>query len=118
MAKLSGTIRDVFDLSTGGTSGHLKDVLLTFTGRSPRLDRGYYIYGLLDCAAQLGRHLHPDDIPSELKATKESLLLVSGDQVLRWKAVSSDFLLFLSAAILSLILAHFYVRLSFTSLIA
>lgn len=118
MAKLSGTIRDVFNFSMGSTSGHLKDVLLTFSGRSPRLDRRYFTYGLLDCAAHLGRHLHPDDIPSELKATKESFLSISGDQVLRWKAVSSDTLLFLSPAILSLILAHFNIRLNFTSLIA
>lgn len=118
MAKLSGTIRDVSDLSMGRTSGHLKDVLLTFSGRSPRLDRLYFTYGLLDCAAQLGRHLHPDDIPSELKATKESLLSISGDHLLRWKAVSSDTPLFLSAPMLSLILAHFNIRLNFTSLIA
>lgn len=89
MAKLSGTIRDVFDSSPGVTSGHLRDVLITLTGGSPRFNRGYYFYGLLDCAVQLGRHLHPKDIPAELRATKESLLSISGDSLFRWKAVSS-----------------------------
>lgn len=89
MAKLSETIRDVFDSSTGETSGHLKDVLVTMIGRSPELGREYYFYGLLDCAAQLGRHLHPKHIPSSLEKTKKKLLSISGDQVFRWKAVST-----------------------------
>lgn len=91
MARLSRTMRDVLDSFPRVTRGHWRDVLLTFTGRNPRFDRGYYFYGLLDCAAQLGRRLDPDDLPrklrSELRAIKESLLSTPCDSVFRHKAI-------------------------------
>ena len=97
MARLSRTMRDVLDSFPRVTRGHWRDVLLTFTGRNPRFDRGYYFYGLLDCAAQLGRRLDPDDLPrklrSELRAIKESLLSTPCDSVFRHKAVSISGLL-------------------------
>lgn len=115
MAKLSETIRDkFFGSSTGGPGGHVKDVLLTFTKGRPTFDEGYFFYGLLDCAAQLGRYVRPNDIPSELIATKESLLSLPCDPLFLWKAVSSGTVLILWAAISSLSLAHFYIRFNFT----
>ncbi|MCJ1461908.1 hypothetical protein MMC07_000507 [Pseudocyphellaria aurata] len=87
MIKLGGTIRDVYDSSVGGTSSHLRDVLVTFTIKSPRFNKGYYFYGLLDCAAKLGQHIRPTDISPELKAMGESLLSISSDSVFRWKAI-------------------------------
>lgn len=117
MAKLSRTIRDVFDSIPRATRGHWRDVLLTFTGGNPKFDRGYYFYGLLDCAAQLGRYLDPDDLPkelrSELRTIKESLLSTPCDSVFRLKAVSISGLLSLIASSTTN-LAHCSTRLNFT----
>lgn len=113
MGKLSETIRDkFFESSAGGPSGHIKDVLVTLARGVPEFDKGYFFYGLLDCAAQLGRYLHLEDIPRELRTTIKSLLSPSSTSIFRWKAVSSGTVLILWAAISSLSLAHFYIRLN------
>ena len=61
--------------------------LAAFHKGPPGLDRSYYFYGLLDCAAQLSTFVHPDMLPIRLR--RSLIRLVKSDKVaeFRWKAV-------------------------------
>ncbi|KAH0537561.1 hypothetical protein FGG08_005660 [Glutinoglossum americanum] len=66
--------------------GYWEQFLAIVNRGSPGLNKYFYFYGLLDCAAQLGRILHPDELPAEMKLRMMRLLLGSKVPQFRWKA--------------------------------
>lgn len=65
------------------------DLFRAFLNRGPpHFSAYYYIYGLLDCAAQLARILDGDRIPQAFEHTMEQIIAKSKEPSFRWKAVS------------------------------
>jgi hypothetical protein len=61
---------------------------LTFVNRGPPcFNDYYYLYGLLDCATQLGRILDETTVPLEFEERMREIVKKSKDASLRWKAV-------------------------------
>jgi hypothetical protein len=54
----------------------------------PEMDIYFYLYGLLDCATQLGRILPCDRINDEFKSKMMTIIRRSNEESYRWKAVS------------------------------
>lgn len=54
----------------------------------PGMDTYLYLYGLLDCATQLGRILPYDRIKDEFKSKMMTIIRKSEEESYRWKAVS------------------------------
>jgi hypothetical protein len=54
----------------------------------PAMDTYFYLYGLLDCATQLGRILPYDRIKDEFKSKMMTIIRTSEEESYRWKAVS------------------------------
>ncbi|KAH0565496.1 hypothetical protein GP486_001105 [Trichoglossum hirsutum] len=67
--------------------GYWEKLLAILNRGSPGLNKYFYFFGLLDCAAQLGRILDSDDLPSEMKLGMKKLFLESNVPQLRWKAI-------------------------------
>jgi hypothetical protein len=55
----------------------------------PAMDSYFYLYGLLDCATQLGRILPYDEIKDEFKSKMMTIIRRSEEESYQWKAVSS-----------------------------
>ena len=55
----------------------------------PDLDQGYYVFGLLDCAAQLATLGNPGMFPVQFVNKVMSLILENNVPEYRWKAVGS-----------------------------
>ena len=55
---------------------------------TPAMDTYFYLYGLLDCATQLGRILPHDRIKDEFKSKMMAIIRGSEEESYRWKAVS------------------------------
>jgi len=61
---------------------------LAFVNRGPPcFNDYYYLYGLLDCATQLGRILYETAVPHEFEERMREIVKKSKDASLRWKAV-------------------------------
>ena len=61
---------------------------LAFFNRGPPcFSDYYYLYGLLDCATQLGRILEKAMLPSSFEEKMREIIQKSKDPSLRWKAV-------------------------------
>ena len=61
---------------------------LAFFNRGPPcLGKYYYLYGLLDCATQLGRILENSMVPRSFAERMREIVQRSRDPSLRWKAV-------------------------------
>jgi hypothetical protein len=61
---------------------------LAFINRGPPcFGDYYYLYGLLDCATQLGRILERGMVPSSFEERMRKIIQKSKDPSLRWKAV-------------------------------
>lgn len=54
----------------------------------PEMDTYFYLYGLLDCATQLGRILPYGRIKDEFKSKMMTIIRRSKEESYRWKAVS------------------------------
>jgi hypothetical protein len=54
----------------------------------PAMDTYFYLYGLLDCATQLGRILSYDRIQGKFKSRMMTIIRRSTEESYRWKAVS------------------------------
>ena len=54
----------------------------------PAMDTYFYLYGLLDCATQLGRILPYDRVKGEFKSKMMTIIHRSEEESYRWKAVS------------------------------
>ena len=61
----------------------------TFRLGPPDLDQGYYVFGLLDCAAQLATLGSPGMFPVQFFDKVMSLILENNVPEYRWKAVGS-----------------------------
>ncbi|KAI9861443.1 MAG: hypothetical protein M1813_005340 [Trichoglossum hirsutum] len=57
----------------------------------PSIDRYFYLYGLLDCATQLGKVVDSDRVPQPLILRMEEIIENSTEDSFRWKAL--EFLL-------------------------
>lgn len=65
------------------------EVLRAVTRRGPPgFSHYHYIYGLLDCATQLGRILDGGHVPQEFEERMKQVILRSRNPSFRWKAVS------------------------------
>ncbi len=65
------------------------EYLIAFLNRGPpSFDKYFYLYGLLDCATQLGRVVDHDRTPQPLRERMERIVRDSKDDSFRWKAVS------------------------------
>lgn len=53
----------------------------------PLMNKWYFFYGLLDCYAQLARHLRCQDMPSDILAWLKRLLELSEFEEFRWKVI-------------------------------
>ncbi|KAL8911325.1 MAG: hypothetical protein Q9171_003490 [Xanthocarpia ochracea] len=53
----------------------------------PLMDKWYFFYGLLDCVAQLARHVRPRQISRELLSTLKQLMEKSEYEEFRWKII-------------------------------
>ena len=51
------------------------------------MDKWYFFYGLLDCVAQLARHVRPRQISRELLSTLKQLMEESEYEEFRWKII-------------------------------
>jgi hypothetical protein len=70
-----------------------RDQLMALLNRGPaKLDRYHYIYGLLDCASQLGTISGPEKYPKGLEVRMRSIIARSTETTFRWKAVSGSIL--------------------------
>ena len=54
----------------------------------PAMDTYFYLYGLLDCATQLGRILPYDRVKGEFKSKMMTIIWRSEEESYQWKAVS------------------------------
>jgi hypothetical protein len=54
----------------------------------PAMDTYFYLYGLLDCATELGRILPYDRITDEFNSKMMTIICRSEEESYRWKAVS------------------------------
>lgn len=52
------------------------------------MDTYFYLYGLLDCATQLGRILPYDRVKDEFKNKMMAIIRRSEEESYQWKAVS------------------------------
>ena len=76
-AKLSQLIKTEMDYAPISPSGFWNWARV-FTARGPpRLDRSYYLYGLLDCAEQMAHFLLPGTLSSALRQGFDALKLQS-----------------------------------------
>jgi len=67
------------------------EIFLAFWGRQPpRFSDYYYLYGLLDCATQLGRIIDHEMLPAGFEERMQKIIRNSIAPTLRWKAVSSS----------------------------
>ena len=65
------------------------EYFLTICNRGPpAMDTYFYVYGLLDCATQLGRILPYNRINDEFKSKMMAIITTSEEESYRWKAVS------------------------------
>jgi hypothetical protein len=62
-------------------------ILAFFSHGPPCFGDYYYLYGLLDCATQLGRILEKDMVSSFFVERMRKIIRKSKDPSLRWKAV-------------------------------
>lgn len=53
----------------------------------PSLNKWYFFYGLLDCAAQLLRYLQPEQVPIRLRRTFAEIVQKSEFEEFRWKII-------------------------------
>lgn len=60
----------------------------TVLHRTPQMNRGFVMLGLLDCAIQLSSQFGPDRIPLDLRQTVQRLAFKSPDGDIRWASVS------------------------------
>ncbi|KAI9771280.1 MAG: hypothetical protein M1840_002250 [Geoglossum simile] len=68
------------------------EYLLAYLNRGPpSADKYFYLYGLLDCATQLGRVIGRDRVPPQLIVRMEGIIENSTEDSFRWKAL--EFLL-------------------------
>lgn len=51
----------------------------------PSMNKWYFFYGLLDCAAQVARHLEPEQMSPELLENLRQLMAESEFEEFRWK---------------------------------
>jgi len=66
-------------------------IFLAFWGKTPpRFNDYYYLYGLLDCATQLGRIIDHGMLPAGFEERMQKIIRDSIDPTLRWKAVSTS----------------------------
>ncbi|KAL8704700.1 MAG: hypothetical protein Q9201_002162 [Fulgogasparrea decipioides] len=61
--------------------------LARFRRGPPLMNKWYFFYGLLDCAAQLARHLLPEQMPADLLGGLERLMNEADFEEFRWKVV-------------------------------
>lgn len=54
----------------------------------PNLDRGWYYFGLLDCASQIAAFVDPSVLPKAFVGRIEQLILRKASREYCWKAVS------------------------------
>lgn len=57
------------------------------TLRTPDLNRGYYVYGILDCTAQIATLVDPGKLPRRLTKILKHLITTLDAPECRWKAV-------------------------------
>ncbi|KAL8738320.1 MAG: hypothetical protein Q9181_000863 [Wetmoreana brouardii] len=61
--------------------------LARFRRGPPLMNKWYFFYGLLDCAAQLARHLRPQQMPADVLGGLERLMNEADFEEFRWKVV-------------------------------
>lgn len=69
-----------------GTKWH--KLLAAIQWNTPDLDRGWYYFGLLDCAAQLAALVEPAVLPQGFVGRIKKLIFRKASLEYRWKAVS------------------------------
>jgi len=63
-------------------------LLAAINWETPKLDRGWYYFGLLDCAAQLAALVDPSMLPKGFISSIKQLIFRKASLEYRWKAVS------------------------------
>ena len=69
-----------------GTKWH--KLLAVLQWGTPRLDRGWYYFGLLDCISQLAALVDPAVLPKSLVSKIDESIYRKASMEFRWKAVS------------------------------
>ena len=77
-----------FEIPPSNLGNYWHRYLAAFHRGPPKLDRGYYFYGLLDCTAQLATIVHPDMVPVRLSQRLMQLIEEHTVAEFRWRAVS------------------------------
>ncbi len=77
-----------FETPPSNLANYWHPLLAAFHRGPPKIDRGYYFYGLLDCTAQLAAFVHPDILPVRLLRSLTQLIKQHRMAEFRWKAVS------------------------------
>jgi len=67
-----------------------KNFLAFWGNQPPRFSDYYYLYGLLDCATQLGRIIDRGMLPAGFEERMQKIIRNSIAPTLRWKAVSTS----------------------------
>lgn len=94
----SAVLRRVYDIlnsepyyqfeTRGPSRPYLKALLLAHVNRGPpRLDKYFFLYGLLDCAAQVARILPPLMMEPDFGERMMQIIRLSSEPSYRWKAV-------------------------------
>lgn len=91
---LNSTINEGFETSVRPPLDLHEQISALFNRGPVKLDRFQYLYGLLDCASQLGCIVGIEEYPNGFAARMRSIIARSGEASFRLKAVSNSSFLY------------------------